>query len=174
LPADALSPNAARRSLAFRIRPATEADVPVILGFIRDLTAYEKLLPAVTATEDTLRASLFGARPAAEVVIACVGDDPAGFALFFQSFSTFVGRPGLYLEDLFVLPQWRGRGLGRRLLAHLARIAVERNYGRMEWSVLDWNEPALAVYRRVGATPMEEWTVQRLTGDALQALASEA
>jgi GNAT superfamily N-acetyltransferase len=107
-------------------------------------------------------------------MIGYADDDPAGFALYFQSFSTFLGRPGLYLEDLFVRPEWRGLGLGRRLLTHLARIAVDRGYGRMEWSVLDWNEPALAVYRKVGATPMVEWTVQRLTGDALRALASEA
>jgi GNAT superfamily N-acetyltransferase len=159
---------------AFEIRPASEADVPLILRFIRELAEYEHLLATVTATEESLRACLFGATPAAEVVIGYAGGEPAGFALFFQSFSTFLGRPGLYLEDLFVLPEWRGRGLGRRLLAHLARIAVERNYGRMEWSVLDWNEPALAVYRRVGATAMSEWTVQRLTGDALRSLASEA
>ena len=151
-----------------------EADVPLILRFIRELAEYEKLLDTVTATEDSLRASLFGPNPAAEVVIAYAGDEPAGFALFFQSFSTFVGRPGLYLEDLYVRPDWRGRGLGRRLLTHLARIAVDRNYGRMEWSVLDWNEQAIAVYRKVGATPMDEWTVQRLTGNALRALASEA
>jgi GNAT superfamily N-acetyltransferase len=159
---------------AFEIRPATDLDVPIILRFIRELAEYEHLLPTVTATEEVLRASLFGPAPAAEVVIGYAGDEPAGFALFFQSFSTFLGRPGLYLEDLFVSPKWRGRGLGRRLLAHLARIAVERDYGRMEWSVLDWNEPARAVYRKVGATPMDEWTVQRLTGDALRSLASEA
>jgi GNAT superfamily N-acetyltransferase len=159
---------------AFRVAPATEADVPLILHFVRELADYEKLLSTVTATEDSLRSSLFGPRPAAEVIIGYAGDEPVGFAVFFQSFSTFVGRPGLYLEDLFVLPKWRGRGFGRRLMAHLARLAVQRNYGRMEWSVLDWNEPAIAVYRRVGATPMNEWTVQRLTGSALEALASEA
>jgi GNAT superfamily N-acetyltransferase len=158
----------------FEIRRAAEADVPIIFAFIRDLAEYERLLPSVTATEATLRTFLFGPNPAAEVVIGWADGEPAGFALYFQSFSTFVGRPGLYLEDLFVRPDWRGRGLGRRLLAHLARVAVDRGYGRMEWSVLDWNEPALAVYRKIGATPMSEWTVQRLTGDALQALASEA
>jgi GNAT superfamily N-acetyltransferase len=159
---------------AFEIRPATERDVPIILEFIRELAEYERLLATVTATEDELRASLFGPLPAAEVVIGYAGYEPAGFALYFRSFSTFLGKPGLYLEDLFVRPEWRGLGLGRRLLRHLARIAVDRGYGRMEWSVLDWNEPAIAVYRKVGATPMTEWTVQRLTGDALRALASEA
>jgi GNAT superfamily N-acetyltransferase len=163
-----------RHTPVFDIRPATAADVPVILRFVRELAEYERLLPTVEATEASLRASLFGEAPAAEVMIGYADDDPAGFALYFQSFSTFLGRPGLYLEDLFVRPEWRGLGLGRRLLTHLARIAVDRGYGRMEWSVLDWNEPALAVYRKVGATPMVEWTVQRLTGDALRALASEA
>jgi GNAT superfamily N-acetyltransferase len=158
-------------SHAFRIQPATEADVPVILRFIRELAEYEGLLPAVSVTEERLRASLFGQRPAAEVVIGRADDEPAGFAVFFQSFSTFVGLPGLYLEDLYVAPPWRRHGLGRQLLAYLARLAVDRGYGRMEWAVLDWNEPALAVYRRVGAEPMTEWTVQRLTGDALRALA---
>jgi GNAT superfamily N-acetyltransferase len=155
-----------------RVGPASENDVGLILGLIRQLAAYEKLAHEAVATEDDLRAALFGPRPAAEVVIAYAGDEPAGFALFFQSFSTFVGRPGLYLEDLFVLPEWRGRGLGRMLLAHLARIAVDRGYGRMEWSVLDWNELAIRVYRGVGARPMDEWTVYRLSGDALRALAA--
>jgi GNAT superfamily N-acetyltransferase len=158
---------------AFRIEPAIEADLPLILQFIRALADYEKLLPSVTATEDRLRASLFGPDKAAEVLLGYANDEPAGFAVFFQNFSTFVGSPGLYLEDLFVVPAWRGRGLGRRLLVHLARIAVERGYGRMEWSVLDWNEPALAVYGKIGAQPMDEWTIYRLTGDALRALASE-
>lgn len=156
---------------ALRIAPAAESDLPLILGFIRELAEYEHLLPAVVATEERLRTALFGPRPAAEAVVGYIDDEPAGFALFFQSFSTFVGLPGLYLEDLFVVPKWRGHGLGRLLLSHLARIAVERGYGRMEWSVLDWNEPAIAVYRSIGAEPMHEWTVQRLTGDALRALA---
>ncbi len=156
---------------AFRIAPATAADVSLILRFIRELAEYEQLLPAVKATEERLRAALFGPRPAAEALIGYAGDEPAGFAVFFQSFSTFVGLPGLYLEDLYVTPRWRRHGLGRLLLSHLARIAVERGYGRMEWAVLDWNEPALAVYRQVGAQPMSEWTVHRLTGEALRALA---
>lgn len=158
----------------FRLAPATQHDVGLILHLITELAVYEKLAHEVVATEDTLRASLFGARPAAEVVIAYAGDEAAGFALFFPTFSTFLGRPGLYLEDLFVVPTWRGRGVGRMLLAHLAHIAVDRGYGRMEWSVLDWNEMALRVYRAVGARPMDEWTVYRLTGDALSELAATA
>jgi GNAT superfamily N-acetyltransferase len=155
----------------FRITPAEERDLPLILRFIKELAEYEKLSAEVVATEATLRQSIFGPSPAAEVVIAYAGDEPAGFAVFFQSFSTFLGKPGLYLEDLFVLPAWRGHGLGRRLLTHLAGLAVDRGYGRMEWSVLDWNELALGVYRRIGARPMDEWTVHRLTGDSLRALA---
>ena len=154
-----------------RIEPASERHVPVILRFITELAAYERLAHEVVATEDTLRASLFGPRPAAEAAIAYGGDDPVGFAIYFQTFSTFLGRPGLYLEDLYVTPAWRGRGVGRRLLAHVARVAVDRGYGRMEWSVLDWNELALGVYRKIGARPMDEWTVHRLTGEALRRLA---
>jgi GNAT superfamily N-acetyltransferase len=156
----------------FRIEPATENDLPIILRFIKELAAYEKLAHEVTATEETLRTSLFGARPAAEVLIARADAEPAGFAVYFQTFSTFLGRPGVYLEDLYVSPAWRGRGLGRRLLAHVASVAVDRGCGRMEWSVLDWNNLALDVYRKIGARPMDEWTVQRLTGDALRDLAS--
>jgi GNAT superfamily N-acetyltransferase len=158
----------------FRLDPATEHDVPVILRFIRELADYEKLAHEVVASEESLRASLFGPRPAAEAVIAYAGDEPAGFAVYFQTFSTFLGRPGIYLEDLYVTPSWRSHGLGRRLLAYVARVAVERGYGRMEWSVLDWNELALGVYRKIGARPMDEWTVQRLTGDALRSLAESA
>jgi len=154
----------------FRLEPATEKDVALILHLIKELAAYEQLAHEVIATEDQMREALFGPRPAAEVVIAYAGDEPAGFAMFFQTFSTFVGRPGMYLEDLFVIPRWRRRGLGRLLLAHLARIAVERGYGRMEWSVLDWNEMALRVYRAVGARAMDQWTVYRLSGDALREL----
>lgn len=156
----------------FRIERATERDIPLILAFIRGLAEYERLGYEVTATESVLRESLFGPRPGAEVIIAYAGDEPAGFALFFHNFSTFLGRSGLYLEDLFVWPRWRGRGLGRTLLAHLARVATERRCGRMEWSVLDWNESAIRVYRGIGAVPMDEWTVYRLTGDALRDLAS--
>ncbi len=153
------------------IHPAAERDCALILSFIRELAEYEKLAHEVVATEEGLREALFGARPAAETIIARVDEEPVGFALFFPTFSTFVGRPGMYLEDLYVQPQWRGRGFGRQLLVHLAGIAVERNYGRMEWSVLNWNEPAIAVYRRIGAIPMAEWTVQRLAGDTLRRLA---
>jgi GNAT superfamily N-acetyltransferase len=155
----------------FTLVPATEKDVPLILKLIRELAVYEKLEHEVVATEAGLRDALFGARPAGEVIIGYAGEEPAGFALFFQNFSTFLGRPGLYLEDLFVIPKWRGQGLGRLLLTRLAQIAVERGYGRMEWAVLDWNEMALKVYRGIGATPMDEWTVFRLTGDALRAVA---
>jgi GNAT superfamily N-acetyltransferase len=146
----------------------------VILRCIRGLAEFERLGHEVQATEDDVRESLFGARPAAEVVIAWAGDEPAGFALFFHNYSTFVARRGLYLEDLFVLPEYRGQGLGRRLLAHLARVAVDRRCGRFEWAVLDWNENAIAVYRRIGAQPMDDWTVYRLTGEALTTLAREA
>jgi GNAT superfamily N-acetyltransferase len=157
----------------FHVAAATEGDVPVILRFIRELAEYEKLAHEVVATEDGLRESLFGPRRVAEAAIAYAGDDAAGFALWFQTFSTFLGRPGIYLEDLYVTPAWRQCGLGRRLLAHVARAAVECG-GRMEWSVLDWNELALGVYRRIGAKPMDEWTVHRLTGDALRRLAASA
>jgi GNAT superfamily N-acetyltransferase len=156
--------------VTFRIEPATERDVPLILKLIKDLAEYEKLTQAVVATEATLRESLFE-RHAAEAIIGYAGDEPVGFALFFQTFSTFVGMPGMYLEDLFVAPEWRRHGLGRALLAHLAQIAVERGYGRVEWSVLDWNEPTIAFYKTLGALPMDEWTVFRLTGDSIRALA---
>jgi GNAT superfamily N-acetyltransferase len=161
------------KTTAFRIEPATEADVPVLLRFIRSLAEYERLANAVTATEEELRSALFAARPAAEAIIGYAGDEPAGFALFFHNFSTFVGRRGLYLEDLFVQPKWRGHGLGRRLLAELARIAIERGCGRMEWSVLDWNTPSIAFYRALGAQAMADWTVYRLTGEPLRRLASK-
>jgi GNAT superfamily N-acetyltransferase len=158
----------------FTIRAATPADVPLILGFIKELAAYEQLAHEVRATEALLHESLFAPGAVAHAVVAHEGETPAGFALYFFSFSTFVGRPGLYLEDLFVRPEFRRRGLGRQLLAHLARVAVDRGCGRMEWSVLDWNETALRVYRSIGAIPMDEWTVQRLTGPALEALAATA
>lgn len=155
----------------FRIERATERDVPIMLDMIRGLADYEKLSHDVTATEAGLRDALFGPRPAAEVVIGFLDAQPVAFAVFFHNFSTFLGKPGLYLEDLFVKPDWRGRGFGRRVLAHLARLAIERGCGRMEWSVLDWNEPAIGFYRSLGARPMDEWTVFRLTGDGLKDLA---
>ena len=159
-----------------RIRSAIEADVPLVLALIRELAEYEKLSHEVAVTQDDLRRALFGLRPAAEALIAeleperagKMAPDPAGFALFFQSFSTFLGKPGLYLEDLFVRPAMRRHGVGRALFAHLARLAVERGYGRFDWSVLDWNEPAIAFYRRMGAIPLSDWTVFRLTGDSLR------
>jgi GNAT superfamily N-acetyltransferase len=162
------------RDSDFSIRIATERDLSLILTFITDLASYEALSHEVSATEAGLRAALFGPRPAAEVIIGEVDGRPVGFAVFFQSFSTFLGQPGLYLEDLFVCPEWRGRGFGTRLLAHLARMAIDRGYGRMEWSVLDWNETALRVYRRIGARALEEWTVQRLSGDELRRLAGSS
>ena len=159
--------------MAFRIDPAVEADAPLILALIRELAEYEKLADQVTATEADIARALFADPPRAEAVVARLDGEPVGFALFFHNFSTFVGRPGLYLEDLYVRPPHRGRGFGRRLLAHLARIAVERGCGRFEWSVLDWNAPAIAAYRRAGAVPLDEWTVYRLTGAALTRLAAE-
>ncbi len=156
---------------SIRIGSATEDQLPLVLEFIRGLAEYEKLAHEVVATEASLRASLFGARPDAEVVIAYVDDQPAGFALFFHNYSTFLGQRGLYLEDLFVRPAFRGLGVGRRLLQHLARLAVERGCGRFEWWVLDWNEPAIRFYESLGAKPMSDWTVYRMTGEALRALA---
>lgn len=153
------------------IRFATADDAAAILGFIRDLADYEKLAHEVVADEAALRATLFGSRPAAEVLIAERAGAPVGFALFFQSYSTFLARPGMYLEDLFVRPAARGQGVGSALLAALARIAVERSYGRFEWSVLDWNAPAIRLYTSLGAAPMSEWTVNRLTGAPLARLA---
>ena len=153
------------------IRAAEPGDIDTILQFIRDLAAYEKLAHAVNTDRDTLARYLFGARPMAEVLIAEREGDAVGFALFFHNFSTFEGRPGLYLEDLFVRPDARGSGAGKALLVRLAQLAVERDCARLEWSVLDWNEPAIAVYRAIGAVPMDEWTIQRLDGASLQALA---
>jgi GNAT superfamily N-acetyltransferase len=159
--------------MVFRLAAATIDDVPTVLSLISALAEYEQLADHLRATEPDLRAALFGPKPAAEVIIGYAGSEPAGFALYFQSFSTFVGRPGLYLEDLFVKPEWRRQGLGRQLLARLAHIAVERGYGRMEWSVLNWNEMALRVYRAAGARPLTDWTVYRLSGAELSALAAQ-
>jgi len=155
-----------------RIVEAVENDVPVILDMIRGLAEYEKLTHTVVATEDQLRRTLFGPRPAAEVLLAYSDAECMGFALFFPNYSTFLAKPGLYLEDLFVKPHARGRGVGLALLRRLAAIAVERGYGRIEWSVLDWNEPAIGFYKKLGAVPMDEWTIFRLTGDGIGGLAS--
>ncbi|HYP54065.1 MAG TPA: GNAT family N-acetyltransferase [Pyrinomonadaceae bacterium] len=155
------------------IEPATEEDVPLILRFVKELAEYERLAEAVTADEALLRAELFGEH-AAEVLIARRGAEPVGFALYFYNFSTFVGRRGLYLEDLYVRPEERGRGTGRALLARLARVASERGCRRVEWAVLDWNEPAVGFYKKLGARPMDDWTVFRLEGDALERLAESA
>lgn len=156
------------------IRPATRGEVPLVLQFIRDLARYERLEHEVSASEAELGEALFGERPYAEVVFACSGGEPVGFALFFHNFSTFKGRPGIYLEDLFVRPEARGRGVGKLLLAYLARTAVERRCARLEWAVLDWNEPSIGFYRSLGAVPMDEWTTFRLTGEALELLAGRA
>ncbi|MFP5306999.1 MAG: N-acetyltransferase family protein [Gammaproteobacteria bacterium] len=156
------------------IRPAQPRDVPVILGLIRALAEYERLLDQVSATEAALHESLFGARPYAEALLAWRGDEAAGFALYFHNYSTFLAKPGIYLEDLFVQPAHRKHGIGKALLAELARIAVARGCGRLEWAVLDWNAPAIAFYESLGAWPLKEWIVNRLSGDALHALARQA
>ncbi len=158
----------------FAIRPATAADVPIILELIRALATYERAPNDVTATEDGLSKVLFGEKPAAEVLLAFENETAVGFAVFFHNFSTWLGRPGLYLEDLFVRPEDRGKGYGRALLIHLAKIARDRGCGRMEWAVLDWNEPAIQFYRKLGAKPMDEWTVFRLTRDGIAKLADAA
>jgi GNAT superfamily N-acetyltransferase len=153
------------------IRPATRADLPIILSLIQGLAEYEQLAHECVATTEALDASLFGERPQAEVIIALADGAPAGFALFFHNYSTFLARRGIYLEDLFVFPALRGRGIGRALLARLATIAVERGCGRLEWSVLDWNQDAIRFYESLGAKAMDEWTVYRVTGPALDTLA---
>jgi len=152
------------------IRAATEADIPLILQFIRDLAQYEKLEHKVVATEESLRRTLFGSPRFAEVIFAYVGEEAAGFALFFHNYSTFLGQPGIYLEDLFVKPEMRGRGIGKALLAHLARMALERGCGRVEWAVLDWNAPSIDFYKNLGAVPLDDWITFRLTGEALEKL----
>ncbi len=172
------APSPAPGGAGLTLRPAREDDAPLILALVRELAEYERAPDQCPATEAALRATLFGAAPQAEVVIAEWGDAgrraPAGFALFFHNFSTWKGRRGLYLEDLYVRPAFRGRGLGRALLAHLARMAVERGCGRFEWSVLDWNAPAIGFSRALGARPMEEWRIMRVDGDALRRLAAGA
>ena len=158
------------RNPRITLRFATIDDVSLILDFIRQLADYENMTQDVVTDEDQLRQSLFGERPVAEVVIASYDGEAAGFALFFHNFSTFLGRPGIYLEDLFVIPQLRGHGIGQVLLSHLAGIAIERGCGRFEWSVLDWNTDAIRFYERLGAKPIDEWTVFRIEGDTLQEL----
>ena len=155
-----------------RIEPAIRSDLPTILSLIKDLAEYEKLSQEVVATEEVLAETLFGEHPYAKVVLAKFDDIPVGYALFFHSFSTFIGRPGLYLEDVYVQPSMRGKGIGKALLIYLARLAVERKCGRFEWSVLKWNEPSIRFYEALGAQPMNEWTVFRLAGDPLRRLAT--
>jgi GNAT superfamily N-acetyltransferase len=161
-------------SATVRIRAAAPADAALILKLIRELAEYEKLAHQVVATEDSIRTALFGPRPAAECLIAELAGQPVGFALFFHNFSTFLGRAGLYLEDLYVQPQCRGQGVGRRLLAELAKLALTRGCGRFEWAVLDWNAPAIRFYQSLGAVMLEDWKINRLTGAALEKLATEA
>jgi GNAT superfamily N-acetyltransferase len=156
--------------MPLQIRPAASGDVPVILGFIRGLATYEKLLHEVEATEDKLAAGLFpsgGRHPAAECILAFLDDHPAGFALFFGTYSTFLAKPGLYLEDIYVEPGFRGRGIGRALLLHVARLACARDCGRLEWSVLNWNQPAIRFYDSIGARMLPDWRICRLTGESL-------
>ncbi len=160
-------------SADFTIRAADKNDVPAILALIKELAEYEKLSHEVQATEADIRQSLFGDRPVAEALIGELNGVPISFALFFYNFSTFLGKPGIYLEDLYVKPDYRGNGCGRKMLAHIARLAKERNCGRFEWSVLDWNEPAIRTYDRLEARPMKEWILYRLTGEALNKLAQE-
>jgi len=161
---------------SLQIGPATPADVPVILQLIRELAEFERLLNQVTATEEQLHEGLFGPKPSAEVIMARLqpSGDVAGFALFFHNFSTFLAKPGIYLEDLYVRQKYRGQGYGAELLKHLARLALERNCGRLEWSVLDWNHRAIDFYKSLGAVPMDEWTLYRVTGPALERLGASS
>jgi GNAT superfamily N-acetyltransferase len=154
-----------------RISPANESDVAVILSFIRKLAEYEKLSHLVVVTEENIREHVFGGNPVAEVLLAYWNEEPVGFALYFRNFSTFLGQPGIYLEDLFVEPAHRGRGIGKALLTRLAKIAIERGHGRLDWAVLDWNMPSIEFYRSLGAVPLDAWTGYRLTGEALNRLA---
>jgi len=156
--------------LNINIRPAAKADVPLILSLIKDLATYEKLLDQVIATEAILEESLFGASAHAEVIVGSIQNMDVGYALFFQSFSTFLGKSGIYIEDLYVKRAHRGKGLGKAMLKHIAELAVDRGCKRLEWSVLDWNEPAIRFYESLGAVPMNGWTVYRLTGDTLESL----
>ncbi|MFH1071156.1 MAG: GNAT family N-acetyltransferase [Candidatus Glassbacteria bacterium] len=153
------------------IRRADSLDVPLILSFIKELAEYERLSPEVVATEEMLSENLFGKKRYAEVLIGYYQGEAAGFAIYFHNFSTFVSRPGIYLEDIYVRPEYRGKGLGKALLIYIARLAKERNCGRLEWSVLDWNEPAIRFYKNLGARAMEDWTVYRVSGEPLERLA---
>ena len=157
--------------VSITIRPAEEHELPLVLEFIRELAVYERLEHEVQVTTADLAVALFGPRPFAEVVFACLEGEPVGFALFFQNFSTFLGKPGIYLEDLFVRPQARGHGIGRRLLAWLARTTLERGCARLDWAVLDWNLPSIGFYRSLGAVAQDEWTTMRVSGAALERLA---
>ena len=155
----------------FELRSPTVDEVHFVVGFIRELAEYERLTHECHITEDALRESLFAERPHAETLLAFLNELPIGFCLFFHNYSTFLGKPGLYLEDLYIQPEFRNRGYGKLILAHLASLALERGCGRFEWAVLNWNEPSIAFYRKIGAEPMNDWTVQRLTGESLVALA---
>lgn len=167
-------PDYATSSTTVTIRPATASDAPVLFHLIQALAEYEKLTHAVTGSAAALAHDLSGDRPACEAMLAESDGKPIGFALFFSNYSTFLTKPGIYLEDLFVLPDYRGQGVGKALLSALAQLALERNCGRLEWSVLDWNEPAIAFYRRMGATLMEEWRICRVTGEAIAQLANQS
>ena len=158
-------------AVSITIRPAEAHELPLVLEFIRELAVYERLEHEVQVTTADLAVALFGPRPFAEVVFACLEGEPVGFALFFQNFSTFLGKPGIYLEDLFVRPQARGHGIGRRLLAWLARTTLERGCARLDWAVLDWNLPSIGFYRSLGAVAQDEWTTMRVSGAALERLA---
>ena len=158
---------------SFQVRAATKADVPIILAFIKKLADYERLSHEVIATEKILNETLFGRRRTAELAIGFYKKEPVGFVLFFHNYSTFLGQPGIYIEDLYVEEAFRRRGFGRALLTYVAQLAQERRCGRLEWSVLDWNEPAINFYQKLGAVPMKEWTTFRLTGDSLKKLAAK-
>jgi GNAT superfamily N-acetyltransferase len=162
------------RVAPLRIEPAVATDVPIILTLIRELADFERLLDQVIATEDRLKESLFGERPGAEVLMARLGNEPVGFALFFHNYSTFRAQPGIYLEDLYVRPAYRGRGFGEALLSRVAQLAVSRGCGRFEWSVLDWNQRAIDFYKKLGAVPLNDWTMFRVTDDALIALSKNS
>lgn len=159
-------------NINFEIKFASVNDVPIIFNFIKELAEYEKLLDEVVATEEILREKLFGEKKYAEVILAYVDNVPVGFALFFHNFSTFLGKPGIYLEDLYVVPHMRGKGVAKKILAFLAKLTIDRDCGRLEWSVLDWNKPAIDFYKSIGATPMDEWTVQRVAWQELINLAN--